>query len=99
MSGDDVPPVIRTARQVEEYRTIDRLNAAFFEEMRTVLTMPYHEWVRRTFGPLGPTHYIDPRKDDAVAGFHAAVLPRMPESEKSVKCAFAEANRVIKSDT
>lgn len=98
MTGDDVPPVIRTARKVEEYRALDRLHAAFVEEMRAVLSMPYHEWVRRTFGPLGPMHYVDPRKDDASAQFAAAAIPPLSESEKSVKCDFAKGNKTYKSD-
>ena len=99
MSADDTPPVIRTLRQVEAYEAIERAHAQWKAQMIEVLSMPYHEWVRRTFGPLGPMHYIDPRKDDATAAFRAAAFPSVPESEKSVKCGFVETDNDEKSNS
>lgn len=72
MSDDEVPPVIRAARDLADYQAIGRAHAAFCDEMRAVLSMPYHEWVRRTFGPFGPMHTIDPRIDDSDAAFDRA---------------------------
>lgn len=39
MSDDEVPPVIRTARDLAEYRAIERVHAAFCDDMRAVLSI------------------------------------------------------------